>query len=211
MKRTVVAAALALVGAGLTVPTTAGAAVFAPSQSVLRDQAASGVIQVQRGDRGSRGSVSRPSRAAPARGNFRPSARPSGRSGGIARPGRPGRVARPGGPGFRPSAVRPGRPGGFRPGAVARPGGFRPGRPISGRHVRGFRPQGFRRWHNRHLIVRRWHHRPYYGRIIGGVAIGTLLAATAYYAYADAPPADGLCWFWADDDETQGYWDYCVD
>ncbi len=209
MKRTVVAAALALVGAALSFPTTAGAAVFAPAQSVLRDQATSGIIQVQRGDRGGRG------RAAPSRGSARPAARPSGRGAGRPSAGRsafrPGAV-RPGRSGnFRPSAVRPGRPGSFRPGAVARPGGFRPGRPISGRHVRGFRPQGFRRWHNRHLIVRRWHHRPYYGRIIGGVALGTLLAATAYYAYADAPPADGLCWFWADDDETQGYWDYCVD
>jgi hypothetical protein len=59
--------------------------------------------------------------------------------------------------------------------------------------------------------VRPWYYRPYYGRIVGGVALGTLLAATAYYAYAEAPPADGLCWFWADEEETQGYWDYCAD
>jgi hypothetical protein len=78
-------------------------------------------------------------------------------------------------------------------------------------HRRGFRPAGYVRWHPRHLVVRRWHHRPYYGRIIGGIAIGTILAASAYYAYAAAPPAPGLCWFWADPDETQGYWDYCVD
>ena len=78
-------------------------------------------------------------------------------------------------------------------------------------HHRGFRPAGYARWHPRHLVYHRWSYRPYYGRIIGGVAIGTLLAASAYYAYAAAPPAPGLCWFWADPDEVQGYWDYCVD
>jgi len=24
-----------------------------------------------------------------------------------------------------------------------------------------------------------------------------------------APPADGLCWYWADPSMTTGYWDYC--
>jgi hypothetical protein len=190
MKRTVVAAALALAGAALAVP-SANAAVFAaPGQSVLREQAKTGIIQVQRPSRGAARSVARPARPA-----FR-AARPAG-----IRPSRATAI-RPG--------VRPGRPAGVRPGGVVRPG-FRPGRPIAGRHVRGFRPAGFRRWHPRHLVYRPWHRRPYYGRIIGGVALGTLLAATAYYAYASAPPADGLCWFWADADETQGYWDYCID
>lgn len=204
MNRTVVAAALALASAAFTVP-TANAAVFAPGQSSLREQVATGIIQVQRPNRGAVRSAPRGNfraaprgnfRAAP-RGNFRPS-RPAGIRPGVRPGGRPGGVVRPG--------VRPG----FRPGGVARPA-FRPGRPVSGRHIRGYRPPGFRRWHNRHLAFRPWHRRPYYGRIIGGVAIGTLLAATAYYAYADSPPADGLCWFWADDAETQGYWDYCVD
>jgi hypothetical protein len=22
-------------------------------------------------------------------------------------------------------------------------------------------------------------------------------------------PADGLCWYWVDPSQTQGYWDYC--
>ncbi len=210
MNRTVVAAALALAGAALTVP-TADAAVFAPGQSSLREQAAAGVIQVQRPVRG--GSV----RAAPSRGNFRAAA-PRGNFRSAAPRGNV-RAVRPAGvrPGVRPSRpanIRPGvRPGvrtGVRPGRVVRPG-VRPGRPITARHVRGFRPAGFRRWHPRHLVYRPWYYRPYYGRIIGGVAIGTLLAATAYYAYAEAPPADGLCWFWADEDETQGYWDYCIE
>ena len=56
--------------------------------------------------------------------------------------------------------------------------------------------------------VRPWIQRPYYGTIIGGVALGSLLAATAYGVIPTAP-AEGLCWFWADDDLVQGYWDYC--
>jgi hypothetical protein len=77
------------------------------------------------------------------------------------------------------------------------------------RHRRGYRPQGYARWHGHHLSHRRWSRRPHYGRIIGGIAIGSLLAGSAYYAYAGAPPAPGLCWYWADPYETRGYWDYC--
>lgn len=76
-------------------------------------------------------------------------------------------------------------------------------------HSRGFRPQGYGRWHRNHLVHRRWHRRPYYGTIIGGIAVGALLAGSAYYAYAGAPPAPGLCWYWADPYERRGYWDYC--
>lgn len=78
-----------------------------------------------------------------------------------------------------------------------------------GRHHRGYRPPNYRRWHRHHMAYRGWHRRPYYGRIIGGIALGTLLAGSAYYAYAGAPPAPGLCWYWADRYEQQGYWDYC--
>jgi hypothetical protein len=76
-------------------------------------------------------------------------------------------------------------------------------------HRRGHRPRGYVRWHRHHLAHRHWHHRPHYGRIVGGIALGTLLAGSAYYAYAGAPPAPGLCWYWADPYERQGYWDYC--
>jgi len=78
-----------------------------------------------------------------------------------------------------------------------------------GRHRRGYRPPGYHRWHKHHMAYRGWHRRPHYGRIIGGVALGTLLAGSAYYAYAGAPPAPGLCWYWADRYEERGYWDYC--
>jgi len=65
-------------------------------------------------------------------------------------------------------------------------------------------------WNNKKLVVvrpyRKWNNKGHYGRVIGGVAIGTVLGAAAYSAMAPAP---GLCWYWADPTMTQGYWDYC--
>jgi hypothetical protein len=54
-------------------------------------------------------------------------------------------------------------------------------------------------------VVRPWVRRPYFGTIVGGVALGALVAATA----VPVAPADGLCWYWVDPSQTQGYWDYC--
>lgn len=71
-----------------------------------------------------------------------------------------------------------------------------------------YRGRYYRRGHRPHYAYRHWHHRPYYGRIVGGIALGALLAGSAYYAY-NAPPAPGLCWYWADPYERRGYWDYC--
>ena len=53
--------------------------------------------------------------------------------------------------------------------------------------------------------VRPWVRRPYFGTVVGGVALGTLIAVTA----VPPVPAAGLCWYWADASQTQGYWDYC--
>ena len=53
---------------------------------------------------------------------------------------------------------------------------------------------------------RKWNRRPYYGTVIGGVALGTILGAAAYSA---AAPAPNSCWYWADPSMTRGYWDYC--
>lgn len=57
--------------------------------------------------------------------------------------------------------------------------------------------------------VRGWVPRPYYGTIVGGIALGTVIAATAV-GVAPAPPAANMCWFWSDSAMSQGYWDYCV-
>jgi len=56
--------------------------------------------------------------------------------------------------------------------------------------------------------VRGWVARPYYGTIIGGVALGTMIAVTA--GAVPVAPADNMCWFWADSAQVNGYWDYCV-
>ena len=53
---------------------------------------------------------------------------------------------------------------------------------------------------------RKWNKRPYYGTVIGGVALGTIVGAAAYSAVAPAP---NTCWYWADPSMTRGYWDYC--
>ena len=62
-----------------------------------------------------------------------------------------------------------------------------------GAYIRGYRP---------------WYRRPYFGTIIGGVALGTLVTVAAV-GVAPAAPAPGLCWYWADPSYTEGYWDYC--
>jgi hypothetical protein len=46
------------------------------------------------------------------------------------------------------------------------------------------------------------------GAIAAGAAIGFVTAATAV-AWAGAPPAPGMCWYYTDPSRTQGFWDYC--
>ena len=54
-------------------------------------------------------------------------------------------------------------------------------------------------------VVRPWVRRPYFGTVVAGVALGTLIAATA----VPLAPAPNLCWYWTNSSQTQGYWDYC--
>lgn len=56
---------------------------------------------------------------------------------------------------------------------------------------------------------RAWVHRPYYGVLIGGVALGTIIVATTPRVVPVAP-APNLCWFWSDPEQINGYWDYCT-
>lgn len=60
----------------------------------------------------------------------------------------------------------------------------------------------------RRVYVKKWRHRPHYGTIIGGVVLGTVIAAAVANA-APPPPAPGLCWNWSNPSHTRGYWDYC--
>ena len=55
---------------------------------------------------------------------------------------------------------------------------------------------------------RPWVRRPYYGTIIAGVALGTIITVAAV-GYVPPRPAPNLCWYWADPYGNQGYWDYC--
>ena len=62
-------------------------------------------------------------------------------------------------------------------------------------------------WNN-HAYVRNWNHRPYYGQFVGGVVLGSILAATGVGIVPYAPQPN-LCWYWADPYMYRGYWDYC--
>ena len=55
---------------------------------------------------------------------------------------------------------------------------------------------------------RPWAPRPYYGTIVAGVALGTLIVVAAV-GVVPVQPAPDLCWYWADPYGNQGYWDYC--
>jgi hypothetical protein len=98
-------------------------------------------------------------------------------------------------PHIRPHVTRPNRPGAGRPGLSHRPGNHRPGHHRPGHHRPGrpIRPVPGRR--------------PFYwGRVLGGVTVGAIIAASL----APPPPDPALCWFWTDHTRTHGYWDYCV-
>ena len=67
------------------------------------------------------------------------------------------------------------------------------------RHVRVSRPVVARG------AVRPWVRRPYFGTVVAGVALGTIVTTST----VPAAPASNLCWYWADSSKTRGYWDYC--
>jgi hypothetical protein len=119
--------------------------------------------------------------------------------GGVAPGGAVRNPAVRGGPAVRGPAVRGGgavvRGGPVVRGAPVYRGGVvgRPGVVYRGAYVRGYRP---------------WYRRPYFGTIVGGIALGTILTA-AVVGVPPAAPAPGLCWYWADPSQTSGYWDYC--
>jgi hypothetical protein len=64
---------------------------------------------------------------------------------------------------------------------------------------------------NRRVVrpVRPWVRRPYYGRVVAGIALGSVIWATSA-GIAPAAPGPNLCWYWSNDSKTRGYWDYCT-
>jgi len=65
------------------------------------------------------------------------------------------------------------------------------------------------RWRGRpYWYSRPWVRRPYYGTIVAGVALGTLITVAAVGAVPRRPSPD-VCWYWADPYRSRGYWDYC--
>ena len=83
--------------------------------------------------------------------------------------------------------------------AVRRPPAARlPGSP-AGRRRRG--RTAWSRW----VRPYRW---PVGGAIAAGAAIGFVVAATAV-AWAPPPPQPGLCWYYTDPSQRQGFWDVC--
>jgi hypothetical protein len=97
-----------------------------------------------------------------------------------------GAVVRPG--------VHPGVHPGYRPGYGYHPG-YRPGYP-------GYRP-GYAGW-----ARPGWYHWGPGGAIAAGAAIG-VLGAAAVAAWAPPPPAPGLCWYYTDPSQHNGFWDAC--
>ncbi len=92
-------------------------------------------------------------------------------------------------PGYHPG-YRPGYHPGYHPGY--RPG-YRPG--YGGYHYGGWARPGWYRWGAG-------------GAIAAGAAIG-FLGAGAVAAWAGPPPAPGLCWYYTDPSQRQGFWDAC--
>ena len=58
---------------------------------------------------------------------------------------------------------------------------------------------------SKNVYEKNWSRKPYYGNVIAGVALGTILATTI----VPVAPAPNLCWYWTNPSHNRGYWDYC--
>lgn len=71
------------------------------------------------------------------------------------------------------------------------------------------RPRHHPNYHRGTVVVVRpvqpWVHRPYYGSVVAGVVLGTVIVASSI------PPAPSpeVCWYWSNSAQSGGYWDYC--
>ncbi len=80
-------------------------------------------------------------------------------------------------------------------------------------HPHASRHYDYRRHEARRHLRHKDHHHPhhwhrYRGRVIAGVALGTVIGV-AIASSRPKPPHPDLCWFWSDQYERQGYWYYC--
>lgn len=126
----------------------------------------------------------------------RPHTKPNKRPGNAHRPGnRPGHAERPGN--------RPGHKPGYKPNHKP---GYKPShKPHYAHHHRPpkwhYRPAYYRPYY------RPWAAQNWYGAVIAGVTLGSIIAVAANTPpYA---PSTQLCWYWANSSRTRGYWDYC--
>jgi hypothetical protein len=109
---------------------------------------------------------------------------------------RRGATVRGGGASYHRGTTVARRGGAYHRGATVvgpRGGVYHRGTTVAGRGAWGVRP---------------WVARPYFGTVVAGVTLGTIIAATAYNV-APAPPASNLCWYWTDNSRVRGYWAYC--
>lgn len=56
--------------------------------------------------------------------------------------------------------------------------------------------------------VTAWAWKPYFGTVVAGVTLGTIVAVTTAGAAPPAPAAH-VCWYWTDQSLLKGYWSYC--
>ena len=83
-------------------------------------------------------------------------------------------------------------------------------------HVNGYRPgyhPGHRPAYRPPAVVGSWARPGWYrwapgGAIAAGVAIG-FVSAAAVAAWAPPPPGPGLCWYYTDPSQRDGFWDVC--
>lgn len=54
---------------------------------------------------------------------------------------------------------------------------------------------------------RKWQKKKYFGRVIAGVALGTIFVTAANAV--PRRPSNDLCWYWANPSRTRGFWVYC--
>ena len=79
-------------------------------------------------------------------------------------------------------------------------------------HVNGYHP-GYRPGNRPPVVVGGWARPGWYGwpaggAIAAGAAIG-FVSAAAVAAWAPAPPQPGLCWYYTDPSQHNGFWDTC--